>query len=501
MHVTLINPPALVGRFNYSAFTHPPMGPAYLAACLRQKGHTVSIIDAVGEAISEFAPYPPSNRFLVQGLRFDDIIHRIPPENALTGISCMFSHTWPLVRGLIRQIKSAFPDVPVIAGGEHPTALYAYCLRQAPLEACVLGEAENTIVEIADALENGCPLSEIEGIAWINKETREVVRTGERKVITDLDTLPSPAWDLIPWKEYRLFDGPVLSQPFAILASRGCPHNCAFCSAPNMWQRVWRKRTPENIIQEMMDYISAHRIAEFQFRDISPLIQQEWIQDLCMTIREQLPGIRWQMPVGGRPEVIDETTAGLLVSSGCRHIQFAPESGSPAVLAAMNKHLDLNRFKQAVVVAKNAGMRISVLFIIGFPGETRRDIMLTYRLIRWLARHDVEEIAVSSFVLLPGTQIFNRITASRTLKIDDAFFYQAAGATAFTPSASWNPDMGKFSLLIYKWLGLIQFYAIAFFRHPSRLTRILSNLRRGRQETKIDRVMAEIVTKIKRRAF
>ena len=143
-------------------------------------------------------------------------------------------------------------------------------------------------------------------------------------------------------------------------------------------------------------------------------------------------------------------------------------------------------------------MRISVLFIIGYPGETRKDIKATYRLIRWLARQNVDEIAISSFVLLPGTRIFNELVASGSVKINDHFLYQTAGATAFTPSASWNPRMGKYPLFLYKWLGLIQFYGIAIVRRPQRLVRTIRNLARGIQETKTDRVLAEVITKLRR---
>lgn len=499
MRVTLINPPSLIGKYNYSAFTHPPLGLAYLAACLRQKNHIVRVVDAVGEGISRFTIYPGSKRFLVQGLSVTDILNRIPPETGLIGISCMFSHTWPLVRQLIRDIKNTFPDIPIIAGGEHPTVMYDTCLCQAPLDACVLGEGEATTVEIVEALEKGRPLSEVSGIALTDPGTGNVIQTAGREVIPDLDAIPPPAWDAIPWKAYKFYDGPVESTPISILASRGCPHDCAFCSAPAMWKSVWRKRTPENILHELTINFPAQQITDVLFRDISPFIDRDWIQNLCSVLHDNLPGIRWQMPVGGRPEIMDKTTAEMLVRSGCRHIQFAPESGSPDVLSAMNKRLDLKRFRNAVLNARDAGMRISALFIMGYPGETLNDIRSTYRLIRWLAKQGVDEIAISSFVLLPGTRVFADLVAGGAVKIDDDFFFQAAGATSFTPAISWNPNMGRYSLFLYKWLGLIQFYAIAVFLHPRKLIRTISNLIRGKQETKTDRVLAEIVTKFKRR--
>jgi len=502
MHVTLINPPALPGRLNYSAFCHPPLGLSYLAACLREEGrHTVSVVDAVGEAIDRMASYPEDRRFLVQGLPFSEILSRISRRTDLIGISCMFTHAWPLVRQLVKQIHAAFPGVPIIAGGEHPTALYALCLDQAPLTACVLGEGERTLVCLADALESGRPLSAVDGLAWKDPATGQIHKNSGRQAVPDPDDLPDPAWELIPWRAYRLYEGPATAATIPMLASRGCPHACAFCSAPAMWPGGWRKRRAESIVREMRRYATVEQIREFQFVDISPLIDRKWFLDLCRLIRERLPDIRWQMPVGGRPEIVDQETADLMVDSGCRHIQFAPESGSPEVLAAMHKRLDLDRFRSAVRHAGRAGMIVSVLFIIGYPTEKLGDIRQTYRLIRWLAKQGVAEIAISSFALLPGTKIFADLAADRKLAIDDAFCYQTAGATAFIPSKSWNPSMGKIQLLILKWLGLIQFYAIAFARRPGRLVRMAANLIRGRQETKADRVLAELAEKFRRGTF
>lgn len=501
MHVTLINPPALIGRFNYSAFTHPPIGTAYLAACLRQHGHEVAVIDAVGEAISRFAPYPGSKRFLVQGLADDDIIRRVPGKTAMIGLSCMFSHAWPPVRSLIRKLKQHFPRTPIIAGGEHPTAMYGLCLDQAPLAACVLGEGEDTIIEIADNLACGRSISEINGMAWKEPHTGRIHKNPDREKTVDLDALPFPAWDLIPWKAYKLYEGPVLAQAIPMLASRGCPHDCAFCAAPSMWNRAWRNRSVKNIADEMKTYFVNDHIKEFQFLDINPLVSRKWIRELCSTIRDRFPGIRWQMPVGGRPEILDADTARLLIESGCRHIQFAPESGSPDVLAAMNKRLDLKAFRRAVLTVQKAGMSVSILFIIGYPGETGRDIRLTYRLIRWLARQGIDEIAVSTFVLLPGTRIFADMQTTRSLAIDDAFLFQTAGATSLIPAVSWNEKIKSNKLFLLKWWGLAQFYILAFGYHPRRLYCILQNLVKGRQQTKTDRVLAEIVEKIKLRAF
>ena len=499
MHITLINPPALVGKYAYSAFSHPPLGLGYIAACLRQEGHAVQVIDAVGEAIARFATYLPNRNFLLQGLSADGILAAISPETGLIGFSCMFTHAWPATRGLIHKTNRLFPKIPLVAGGEHPTALPALCLKQAPLTACVLGEGEATMVELAKTITANKDLATVSGIATRNDRTGEITTTAPRRPILDLDCLPWPAWDLIPWEKYHLYVGPVSCRTMPMLSTRGCPYHCAFCTAAAMWGGIWRKRSPAGITRELRHNIRRYGIQEFQFFDISSLIDRRWVKALCRQILKERLDIKWNMPVGNRSEVIDKDTARLLVRSGCDYIQFAPESGSPRVLKKMNKKMDLDHLLLAIKAATDAGMRVCALFIIGYPGETMADIRLTYHLIRRLARSEVREIAISSFALLPGTPIFHELRQRQTITLNDDFFYQAAGATAFGLSHSWNPPFGRRRLMVLKWLGLIQFYGLSFLYHPHRPLNLLRNLRRGRQETKMDRVLREISEKIKRR--
>ncbi|MFP4454002.1 MAG: B12-binding domain-containing radical SAM protein, partial [Desulfobacterales bacterium] len=374
MLVTLINPPALTGKYNYSAFSHPPLGLAYIAASLRQAGYGVHVIDAVGEAISRFASYPASKKFMLQGLSAEAILDRVPRETGIIGFSCMFTHTWPVVRNLINQTALAFPEVLFFAGGEHPTALPELCLNQTPLTACVLGEGEQTMVEMIQAIADNRSLSTITGLALKNSQTGEIIINPRRPPIMDLDRLPWPAWDLIPWREYRLYEGPVEKQTMPMLGTRGCPYQCAFCTACHMWGRTWRTRSPASITKELQYNISTYHISEFQFFDISSLVDRNWIKALCEQFCQEKLEIKWHLPVGNRAEKIDDQTAWLLVRSGCGYIQFAPESGSPRLLKQMNKKINLKKFQMAVKAAKGAGMRVCALFIIGYPGETLSDI-------------------------------------------------------------------------------------------------------------------------------
>ena len=496
MIITLINPPALVARYNYSTLSHPPLGLAYIAAFLEQQDHDVCIIDAIGSAIDRFSAYEQAPGFFVQGLSVENIVSRIDPRSRIIGFSCLFTHAWPFVRELIAAVRRAVPQAFLVAGGEHATAMADVCLAQSPLDLCVLGEGEVTMAAVAHALEKGLPLESVPGIVYRDRGTGRIMHTPRRARIRNLSRLPRPAWHRVSPHVYRVYEGAATGPTMPMVGSRGCPFKCRFCAAPNMWGHCWKKREPADIVDEMEDYAKRFGTREFQFFDISPFLSKPWTKALCREIIDRGLKTAWQAPAGVRAEVIDQQVAGLLVASGHTRIQFALESGSPAVRKAVNKKMDIARFEAGLTAALSAGMKVCVLFIIGYPGETLSDVRMTCKSIRQMAAKGVHEIAISTFVPLPGTAIFDELHKNGQLEINDNYCLKMADATALTHATSWNPLFSNRHLLLFKWLGILQFYGLSFLLHPSRGLRTLRNLIRGVQESKTDRAIAEIRQKL-----
>ena len=494
--ITLINPPALVARYNYSTISHPPIGLACIASFLEQQGHDVHIIDAIGQAIDRFVAYEPAPGFLVQGLFFESIIRQIPSRTRIIGFSCLFTHAWPLVRDLIAAVRQAFPHAYLVAGGEHATAMADICLAQSPLDLCIMGEGEKTMADVVQAVEEGLPLDIVPGVAFLDRTTGRTVQTRPRPRIRNLSRLPRPAWHRVSPHVYRIYEGAGTGPTMPMIGSRGCPFKCRFCAAPNMWGHCWEKRKPADIVDEMEDCAKRFGTREFQFFDISPFLNKPWTRTLCQEIIDRGLRVAWQVPAGVRAEVIDQQVAALLVASGHTRIQFALESGSPAVRKAMNKKIDIHRFEAGLTAALSAGMKVCVLFIIGYPGEALSDVRMTFKSIRRLAIKGVHEIAVSTFVPLPGTAIFGALRKNGQPAINDGYCLKMADATALTHATSWNPLFSNRQLLLLKWLGIFQFYGLSFLLHPSRGFRTFRNLIRGVQESKTDRAIAEIRQKL-----
>jgi radical SAM superfamily enzyme YgiQ (UPF0313 family) len=143
-----------------------------------------------------------------------------------------------------------------------------------------------------------------------------------------------------------------------------------------------------------------------------------------------------------------------------------------------------------------AGLKVCLFILIGFPQEEMVDIRRTFAFVRRMARLGVHEIALSTFVPLPGTELFETTNAIAPIIVDDEYFYWMTGATSLFKVRSWNPRISARRLLFLKYWGLIQFFSISYLYHPSQLWRLIANAIRGKQETKVDRVIHEIAVKL-----
>src|SRR5215472_6948288 len=167
--VTLIRPPSVVSRYALTLNATPPLSLAYVAASLTRAGYEVQVIDAVGEGLDTMGP-GYRDHVVLHGLTQEQIVARVDPRAEVVGVSCMFSNEWPVVRSLLAALHAQAPDRPLVCGGEHPSAVPEFCLRDVPgLTACVLGEGEETAVELFDALSKRESIESIAGVAYLHE--------------------------------------------------------------------------------------------------------------------------------------------------------------------------------------------------------------------------------------------------------------------------------------------------------------------------------------------
>ena len=472
--ITLINPPGIKSFSGLQMHTpNPPLGLAYIAAAIKDAGLPYQVLDGTGEALDVVRPYPDRDDFMIQGLSFDEITARIHPDADVIGVACMFSTLWPLVNKLAWAVREKFPDAWMVLGGEHGTAVPENVLKVSPFDAVVLGEGEDTVVELLRARRLGRPLSRVRGIAF--KDGDRVVTTELSARKKDVDKIALPDWDSFPIEEYiarHQINGANMGRSMPLLATRGCPFQCTFCSNPGMWTQRWIPRDPKLVADEMALYARKYRVTNFDFQDLTSIIKRQWIVDFCRELIARDLRITWQMPSGTRADVFDAEVADLLYRSGCRALAFAPESGSPEILKVIKKQVDLPRMLESMRIAVKRGLKLSCFIVIGFPDDTPATLRQTSRLIRKMAWLGVYDVAVSKFVPYPGSELFTRLQREGKIELDDDFF--VSPMDFYTQKAPSYADAISTRRLYWTMMWMFwNFYLLSFMFRPLRVIRTL----------------------------
>jgi len=387
MKVLLLNPSfnryaGIKGHGGLSA----PLNLAYLAAYLRQRrpDAEINILDA--EAY---------------GLTYEETVGRIQAFNpALLGITTT-TPSFDVITEVVRKTHQALPNLPVILGGPHATGSPEESCRLPGVAAAVLGEGEQTFLEIYDAVKNKTSLDSIPGLC--RQSGGEIRFTGPRALIADLDSLPLPARDLLPM--YRYYSPPTKSisedQAANIVSSRGCPFHCTYCLSDMMWAGKYRYRSPENVVAEIEHLVEKYGIREFNFNDDLFTSHKNRLERFCRLVTEKKLGIKWVCM--SRADYIEPELLRLMKEAGCGKIALGLESGSQKVLKVMNKRLDLDRSLQAVREIKQAGIKVGVSFVVGHIGETEQTIRQTIRLAK---RSNADTVAFFQASPYPGTEFY-----------------------------------------------------------------------------------------------
>jgi radical SAM superfamily enzyme YgiQ (UPF0313 family) len=491
--VVIIRPAMISSTGTWSNPITPPLGLAYLAAMLESAGHLVSVVDGIGENVHQFIE---EDGYLFQGLTIAETVERIPSDAEMIGVSCMFSQDWPFCRELIRAIRRRFPDTPIIAGGEHITALPEYSLRDCPdLDICVLGEGEETIVDLANHIGHYDRLREVCGIAYL--ADGEIIRTPPRQRIRAVDELPLPAWDYFPMEEYlnsHNAHGVYLGRSMGILATRGCPYKCTFCSNPVMYGKLWLARSPEKVVDEIEHYVKTYRASNIDFYDLTMIIKRGWILEFCRLLDERGLRVTWQLPTGTRSEVIDDEVSAALYRTGCRNVTYAPESGSEDTLKRIKKQVNLSNLVASIRAALRNKIHVKVNLIIGFPHETRKHIFQTIWFawkLAWLGVHDA---AIFLFSPYPGSALFDELRAEGKIgELNEEYFRSlVAFMDPFAPS-QYCRHVGGRELAFWRLFGMASFFGLSYLFRPVRFLRLIKNVIKNESETVLEQRLGALV--------
>ena len=493
MKITLVEPAKFIKASNHiSVVAMPPIGLAYIAGFLESRGHDVSVIDAVGEGIDRLTPFDDAHAISLRGLTENEVVGRIPVDTELIGLSCMFSYQWITIRSLIAAIKDRFPDVPLVIGGEHPTGLPEEVLTGSRADYVVLGEGEETAATLAAALAEGRDVRELPGLGF--RETDGGVRINPRRPrMAAIDDIPLPAWHLFKLDAYISYNQPhgaSRGRFIPMLATRGCPFSCTFCTSPQMWTTRWVPRNPKLVVDEMEQYIRDYKVSDFQFEDLTAIVRKDWILAFCGEIERRGLKLTFQLPSGTRSEAVDAEVSHAMKRAGCHEFAFAPESGDEAVLKSIKKKVQLNRMFESARQAMSAGINVGCFFIVGFPEDTWRSVLKTYWAIARCAWMGFSSVNVNAYSPQPNTESFRALQRQGMIPaLSDAYYLSLFTFQGLAAKTSYNhrfPNRVVTALVIG---GYATFYSLSFVRHPSFLIATVRDLFRADSMSKTGRAL------------
>jgi len=294
--VALVNPPIVEGTFRHQLFL--PMGLAYLAAVLEQQEIEVKIIDCQSLFIN--------HQQLGKELSFFQ-----PNVVGITSIAPLMSSALLSAK----TAKEAIPDVKVIMGGPHATFMDEQIIaNESAVDLIVRGEGEQTLLEIAQNLDDKTKIEQIQGITY--RENNDVIRTPNRPFIQNLDSLPRPAYHLFELDRYRLFGKRLLP----IVTSRGCPFQCNFCVASRMFGREYRMRSAENVLDELEWLKNTHKAQAFTFYDDTLTFDKERLFKILAGMRSR--GIKLPWDCQTRVDQVTPQILSEMKASGCEQVYF-----------------------------------------------------------------------------------------------------------------------------------------------------------------------------------
>lgn len=261
-----------------------------------------------------------------------------------------------------------------VVGGVHMDIFARETLSYGYIDYGVIGEAEETFAALCRAIACREELSGLKGIAY--KKNSEII-TGSHQIVSDLDSLPFPAFHLLPMQKYNSIIGkyPVSS----MMSTRGCPYKCSFCyKGPS--DKIHRRRSAKNIVDEMELLIKKYRVKEIMFYD--DVMMPEHVEGLCKEIIKRKVKVAWETPQ--RIDLVSREMLGLMKKSGCRMLRYGVEQGDPAMMELTVKKITIERIRQVFAWTKAAGIDTFAYFIIGCAHENEQTIRASIRLAKEL---------------------------------------------------------------------------------------------------------------------
>ncbi|MGZ8545227.1 MAG: B12-binding domain-containing radical SAM protein [Flavisolibacter sp.] len=360
---------------------------------------------------------------------------------------------------MIRLGKSR--DCTVIVSGSDATDHYEKYISEGA-DYVLLGEAEMSLLELCNALRDGSEISVIKGLAY--RSGTQILKTPGRPVMSDLDLLPLPAWDLVDFTSYKKMW--LKSKGYFsvnIGTTRGCPFKCNWCAKPIYGNR-YHARSPENVMQELKWLKSLTSFDHVWFCDDIFGLKPGWVNRFAELVQDA--GLNFHFKIQSRADLlVQEKYVEALAKAGCSSVWMGAESGSQKILDAMDKGTTIDQIRQATELLKKHKIAPSFFIQFGYLGENAKDIEQTIRMINELMP---SEIGISVSYPLPGTKFYEKVKNELTLKAN----WSDSDELAMMFHQHYQPAFYKqLHRYVHKNFRtqLARHFLIQFWHHPSKL--------------------------------
>lgn len=382
MRVLLINPST--GYYSRALFN--PLGLLAIGSYLKSIGHEVRLLDRCVEKVN-----------------YEKVLDEYKP--GLVGVSAMSS------RGLKDAIKlsriSKKRGCFVVWGGAMPSMQSEIILKEDYVDAVSIGEGEYTFRELIEYLEGKREITSILGLAY--NDNGEYRRNPDRPFI-DLADLPMTDYSLISVEKYlQKYLG--FNKMMYLYSSKGCPCRCSFCPNPCFHKSTHRKRPNEIVINEIKYLIDNYGLDGVYFSDELWCASRQEMLDFCRRVKENDLHFGWLIQT--RIGLFTKEDFELMYNCGCRGAVVGIETGSRETMKKIHKAIDYDRIIPTIEDIRNAGITTITSFIIGYPGETEKQLRETVSLIQSIPANLTP---VFHLTPLAGTEIFNEVVASGVYK-------------------------------------------------------------------------------------
>lgn len=362
---------------------------AYLSSTLKQAGHEVLVLDAT-------APY--------NQLSEEEIKRRIlefKPD--FIGVTLTINFI-PQTYEYLKRLKNL--KIPIIAGGPHANCLPEEVLQH-DVDIVIMGEGENTILEVTEHFVGEKNLKDIEGICFKDKNGA-ICYTKRRSLIQNLDEISFPDYDSFPIKHYSGSSNPNSNPIFwSIFSSRGCPFNCTFCSSHNVFGRTFRSRSPENVFNEIQYLAEKFDAETFAFQDDEAFINKKRIIEFCKLVEKSRFHLRFSARL--RIDSLDAEMLAIMKSSGFKRLAFGIESFNDETLKNINKKYNVAKIHEGFKVLKEVNFSpINFNNIIGFPWETPEHFKMNLKEISKIDKSIKYYSGSIVPIPYPGTALYNQ---------------------------------------------------------------------------------------------